>query len=378
MAVAEDVVFGPIPFDVNCTKLKWTPKTIDEIVQVMRRTFESPVSLEEVEPIIGTDHVKKWAIRKEEDIGEFMKAPSMMNEFFAEKVFQFRTPDRFVPRIFEPKKMKILAKGRRLCKFFGEDAVSTRNVEISLKLFDCGHFYMKQTLPGSGASPYWVIYEGTWERTDKGFLLDYLLRYSWQKNQTPKLEFSIEGMIRDFAGTLAWSGEVPETQLNGFVPAIVGEERFCWIEICREPDKVEDTKARFNEDCPDPPSWTDTFTTKEQDTPSDGSGLRQRKSAAASTGSASACKVETPAKKTQPRGPAFSPAPPVSPHPSYDASASSKFGEKPATGMDSSTNIPFVDEEPIWPLYMGLSVFVPMVAYFWWNRWGAAMIQSLV
>lgn len=369
-----DLVYAPILFDVNCTKLKWQPKTVDDIVAVMSRTFESPVDLEEIEPIIGTDHVKKWAIQKDEDIGEFMKAPSMMNEFFAEKVFQFRTPDRFIPRIFEPKKMKILAKGPRLAKYFGEDTVSTRNVEISLKLFACGHFYMKQTLPGSGATPYWVIFEGSWERTDKGLYLDYLLRYSWQKSAKPKMEFTIEGMTKDFGGTLAWSGDVPETQLNGMVPAIVGEDRFCWIEICREPDKVDDGKARFNEDCPDPPSWTNPVPTR--DPRLENEGLRQRRPADGSTGNKPASPPPPP-----PSGPSSSPAAAGGATSATARSSASEAGAfrrstPPASKLPDGTDVNFVDEEPIWPLYMGLSVFVPMVTYFCWQQWGAAMLRA--
>lgn len=49
-----------------------------------------------------------------------------------------------------------------------EDTCSTRTVECSLKLFDCNHFYLKQTLPGSGASPHWTIYEGRWRGCVRG------------------------------------------------------------------------------------------------------------------------------------------------------------------------------------------------------------------
>ena len=27
-------------------------------------------------------------------------------------------------------------------------------------------------------------------------------------------------------------------QLNGYIPSIVGKEPTCWVELCREPDKV--------------------------------------------------------------------------------------------------------------------------------------------
>eukprot|EP00435_Cladocopium_sp_Y103_P049878 s354_g15.t1 len=150
---------------------------------------------------------------------------------------------------FQPKKTKVLVKGKPCGKFFGECEVSTRTVEFSIKLFDCGHFYMKQTLPGSGASPYWVIFEGTWQTTEKGLAFEYLFRYSWQVAKTRLMpEFALEAVPKNHRSRLAWCGEIPEQQLNGSVPAIVGEDPFCWIEICREPDVVERGKARFNEE----------------------------------------------------------------------------------------------------------------------------------
>lgn len=248
-------VKAPYHFEINLTKLKWTPQHVEEIARVVSRSFETNLTLKDIQPIIGTDHVKKWPIREDRDIGEFMKAPSMMNEHFAEKVIKFAIPNGLMPKKWEPKKVKILAKGQRASKFFGEDQVSTRQVELTLKLFDCGHFYMKQTLPGSGASPYWVIFEGRWSHSEKGLKLEYLLRYSWQASRKPDLDFAIEAATEKQDGALAWCGETSETQLNGNVPAIVGEDAFCWIEIYREPDVIDQSKMRLNDECPDPPSW---------------------------------------------------------------------------------------------------------------------------
>merc|ERR1719199_1118435 len=130
---------------------------------------------------------------KDEDIPVFIKEKSMLNEAFAEKVIRFQLPKGVMPKDWKPKKVKILAKGERLAKYFGEDKCGERNVQVSLKLFDCGHFYLKQTLPGSGISPYWTIFEGAWENTEKGLKLTYLIRYTWQDTaRQPKLDLNIE------------------------------------------------------------------------------------------------------------------------------------------------------------------------------------------
>merc|ERR1719229_1689836 len=138
-----------------------------------------------IQPLIGTDHIKEWVLKEDSDIPEFYNAPTMMQEWIAEKLIRVKIPDGCMPKDFVPKKVKILAKGAKIAKFFGEDSCSTRTVECSLKLFDCNHFYMKQTLPGSGASPHWTIFEGRWHATERGLKLEYLLRYNWQLSRKP-------------------------------------------------------------------------------------------------------------------------------------------------------------------------------------------------
>ncbi|CAE8715782.1 unnamed protein product, partial [Polarella glacialis] len=214
--------------------------------------FECPMTFQELR-VIGTDHIEHVVIREDSDIPKFVAIKCKTR--FEEKVIKFRLPERAVPANFTPKKTKVLCKGTRIAKYFGECEVSTRSVEFSIKLFDCGHFYLKQTLPGSGASPYWVIFEGRYERTEKGLALEYLFRYSWQIAKTRLMpEFALEAVPKDHRSRLAWCGEMSEQLLNGTVPSIVGEDPFCWIEICREPDVVGKGKARFNEEGDDVPA----------------------------------------------------------------------------------------------------------------------------
>lgn len=244
-----------INFEINLTKMKWCPKHVSEVPQTISRAFERDIQMEHIQPVIGTDHVKEWILKEDKDIPEFYNAPTMMQEWIAEKVIKVKIPDGIMPKSFVPKKCKILATGEKVAKFFGEDNVSTRTVEASLKIFDCGHFYLKQTLPGSGASPHWTIFEGRWRATERGLKLEYLLRYSWQLSRKPYMEFAIEAVRSDLMTTLAWDGET-EKQLNGNLPAIVGTDDFFWAELVREGDTKGAAKLRWNEDCPEPPSWT--------------------------------------------------------------------------------------------------------------------------
>ncbi|CAE7236527.1 unnamed protein product, partial [Symbiodinium sp. KB8] len=313
-------------FEIDIKKVSWVPTHVEEIAEVASKAFECPMTFEELQEtaygVIGTDHIEKVQINEDSDIPKFVAIKTKTR--FEEKVIKFRLPERAVTPSFQPKKTKALVKGSLCAKFFGECEVSTRSVEFTIKLYDCGHFYMKQTLPGSGASPYWVIFEGRWERTERGLAFEYLFRYAWQVAKTRLMpEFALEAVPKNHRSRLAWCGEMPEQQLNGNVPAIVGEDAFCWIEICREPDKVERGKARFNEEEDDIIPQKDE---KEE--------LRRRpaRSAAPATPSAS----EKPA--------AESPA-------------------ATATTEDSK------DDEPMWPLYAGLGVLLVLLIFFFQLTW---------
>jgi len=317
-----------VDFEIDIKKVSWIPKHVEEIAEVASKAFECPMTFQELQDtaygVIGTDHIEKVQIEQDEDIPKFVAIKTKTR--FEEKVIKFRLPERAVRPEFQPKKTKVLVKGKPCGKFFGECEVSTRTVEFSIKLFDCGHFYMKQTLPGSGASPYWVIFEGTWQPTDRGLAFEYLFRYSWQVAKTRLMpDFALEAVPKNHRSRLAWCGEIPEQQLNGSVPAIVGEEAFCWIEVCREPDVVEKGKARFNESDDDiKPSET-----KAEETT--GTSTARRRGAPAATGGAPSGAAKTDGAGSQ--------------------------GE-------SST-----DEEPMWPLYALLGIFLLILLFFCRSAW---------
>jgi len=369
-------------FEINLTKMKWCPKHVTEVPEVISRAFERDIPRKALEPIIGTDHVKEWILKKDEDIPEFYNAPTMMQEWIAEKVIKVRIPDGLMPKGFQPKKSKILVKGEKIAKFFGEDNVSTRTVENNLKLFDCGHFYMKQTLPGTGASPHWTIFEGTWTPTQRGLRLEYLLRYSWQLSRKPYMDFNIEATRSDLITTLAWEGE-SEKQLNGNLPAIVGTDDFFWAELVRMGECTGTAALRWNEDCPEPPSWSRRSPPEERPRPQPAAEKPAEKQP-------EPVKEEKPQPKAQPvpaprsfeprsfeprsfeprpelreRKPAAAAAAPeaTKPAPSSAGSAAAPAAAPtaappPAAGTKETPLLDEEDTESPTPLYIGLGIFV--------------------
>mmetsp|Transcript_91284 Transcript_91284/g.263409 ORF Transcript_91284/g.263409 Transcript_91284/m.263409 type:complete len:366 (+) Transcript_91284:90-1187(+) len=354
-----------INFEISLTKLKYVPKHLTEIPKIISRAFEREITMKEIQPIIGSDHVKEWVLREDADIPEFYNAPNMMQEWIAEKLIKVKIPDGIIPKDFQPKRVKILATGKKLAKFFGEDSCSTRTVESTLKIFDCNHFYLKQTLPGSGASPHWTIYEGRWHATERGLRLEYLIRYSWQLSRKPAIDFSVEATKSELQTSLAWDGET-EKQLNGNIPAIVGTDDFFWVELVREGDAGE-AKIRWNEDCPEPPSW------KRREKP-------ERSSVAADA------RAEGPEsqRKRPAEGQTSVPAAATPPRSSYPAAAPAAVAPPSASPPKVAPGAPMVtkserkaeqpvaiapDDQSPWPLYVGFSFYVVLASFFLYLYW---------
>lgn len=292
-------------FEFDLKKLKWSPACISDIVNAVSSAFEVEVTLKELE-IFGTDGVNRTRLEKDEDMSTFLNRESMTNE----KLIKLKIPERILSRqAWKPKKTKVLIRGTRIAKFFAEEQVSTRQVELSLKLFDCGHFHLKQTLQGNEAEPYWVIFEGRWRREDRVYRLTFLLRYAW----VPKGEHPIEAARPGQVCSMALCGS-KESQINGSIPAIVGQEPLCWVELCREPDKIENSKIRFNDE--DDVPAADTLAP---------SGLRE-----------------------------------------VDGRGRDQAWN--AHHHDSCENMELGDE-PIWPLVVGLVLFIAVAAVFAWGWW---------
>mmetsp|Transcript_10195 Transcript_10195/g.21585 ORF Transcript_10195/g.21585 Transcript_10195/m.21585 type:complete len:323 (-) Transcript_10195:165-1133(-) len=305
-------------FDFDIKKKEWRPKCVHDLVKEVERAFEAKVSIRELN-VMGTDYMQKQRIVEDEDLTKWLKTESKTYE----KLIKAKVPPRLLPKDWQPKKMMILGKGNLIAKYFGDEEVSTRTVQFTLKILDCGHFRLKQTLPGSGASPYFVIFEGTWERTSKGYQLEFKIRYPFQKARKSEFDLAFEAMPEDHASLLAFCDET-EKQINGNMPCIVGTDAFSWVELVHEHVTENNPKTRFNlEDEDEQPRQ-----------PTDTEAPRQ-----------SAREGDAPSRP--PRSEQASPA---------------TEAEEP--GADE------VDTEPMWPMYVGLVIFLAIVLWFSWSQWG--------
>lgn len=229
-------------FDFDIKKKEWRPKCVDDIVQEVSRSFETQVSPTEL-AITGTDYLQNKKIVTDADLFEWLKTESKTYE----KFIKVKVPTRLLPRKWLPKKQMVLTKSKDniIAKYFGDEEVSTRQVQFTLKILDCGHFRLKQTLQGSGPSPYWVIFEGKWERTPRGFKLEFCIRYPFQKNKRDEFDLAFEAMPDTHDTSLAFTDET-ERQLAGNLPAIVGTDLYSWIELVQEHEVESNPQTRFN------------------------------------------------------------------------------------------------------------------------------------
>jgi len=254
--------------------------------------------------------------------------------------------------------MGILTKGNRIAKYFGEDQVGTRQVETTLKLYDCGHFYMKQTLPGSGATPYQIIFEGRLQENDRGIHLEYLLRYTGQTSKRADLDLSVQVLPPNQETFFAACGECDnKNQLNGLIPAIVGEDEYCRVEVFRDGDVIEKAPARFNEECFEPQPWRE-------------SAAKRKNQASSATASSSTTTAPTMVTAT-------TTAPMPERKKSGTAAAGHEQTEPPGTSRTETYQTPehkeygcqYKDEEPLWPLLVGLGCFILLIGFFGWLNW---------
>mmetsp|Transcript_4937 Transcript_4937/g.14681 ORF Transcript_4937/g.14681 Transcript_4937/m.14681 type:complete len:308 (-) Transcript_4937:86-1009(-) len=298
-------------FDFDIKKKEWRPKCVHDIVKEVGRSFEADLSADEL-LITGTDYVQHKRIRTDADLQSWLKTESKTYE----KFIKVKVPDRLLPKRWQPKKMMVLAKSKDniIAKYFGDEEVSTRQVQFTLKVLDCGHFRLKQTLQGSGPSPYWVIFEGKWARTPRGLRLEFCIRYPFQKHKKEEFDLAFEAMPDTRETSLAFTDET-ERQLAGNVPAIVGTDLLCWIELVQEHETESNPRARFNPE----------------------EGEEDAASAAA------AAAIAEP------------------PPPAGGAVAGTSVGHQP-----------LADEEPLWPMYVGLAMFLALVLVFSWMHWGGS------
>lgn len=294
-------------FDFDVKRKEWRPKHVSDILNELERAFEAKVVLNEL-VIMGTDFMQKKRIITDADLKEWLNTESKTYE----KLIKLKVPPRLMPLDWQPKTNLILGTGSLVAKYYADEEVSERMVQFTMKFLDCGHFRLKQTLPGSGASPFWVIFEGTWTKSDRGYQLEFRIRYPYQKSRKETFDLAFEAMPENHDTFIAFENET-EKQLNGNLPAIVGTEPFCWVELVHEADQENDPGTRFNLEDDEAPKPAP----KEE-------------------------KVEDP-----------------KPAPKRPPATSTQYGDPLAK-----------DEEPNWPTYVGFTFFVLLVSVFSWMHWG--------
>lgn len=232
-----------LEFDLR--KTDWHPASLQDVADQVSHAFESPVTLGEL-PIIGTNHIERTRIWSDDALVNWMRRGSSSQssrESEEERVISVTAPSRVLPVGFRPGEAPILAKGRRTDAFDGDGRADARLVDFQLRIFDCGHFYMKQSLSNSSSSlpPYWVIFEGRWRRSGRGYRL--IFHFKYPRTAARCLDFTIHGLPGRNEASLNYSGD-DEVNLKGFLPTIVGNDATCWAALKRREDKKKQASLR--------------------------------------------------------------------------------------------------------------------------------------
>lgn len=229
---------GPV-LEFNLRRYDWCPKNLQDVVDQASVAFQTQVYLSELQ-ITGVNHFQRTRIWTEEEMEAWLQTETMENDIDpgmdVKRLLRVVLPRRVLPPAFNPGEAPILAKGKRVHAFDGDGRSDTRELDFALRLFDCGHFYMKQSYNSSLASdtPNWYIFEGTWRRSARGFQLTMNFRYPRPRDTAQ--EFIVHGLPGQTSASLNYSGDEEES-LKGFLPTMTNMESSCWAALHRRPDK---------------------------------------------------------------------------------------------------------------------------------------------
>lgn len=235
-----------LEFDLK--KYDWSPGSLQDCADQASLAFQSQVSSEELE-IIGSCQFQRTKIRSDEDLAGWLEAPAQDANPDTEvaKILRVTLPKRVLPMAFNPGEAPILARGKKLHAFDGEGQSDAKAVDFALRFYECGHFYMKQSYSSSHAAdtPNWFVFEGRWNRTARGFRLQFLFRYPRPSHRS--FDFTVHGLPGQSTSSLNFSGDEEET-LKGFLPTMTGSESSCWSSLQRRADKSEALSKKAGED----------------------------------------------------------------------------------------------------------------------------------
>jgi len=222
-----------LQFEVR--KYEWNLNNLEDIVKQVGFTFETVLSLTECE-LTGTNHLEKTGIWTDGDLTAWLESQQ------ENKLLKVRVPRKVLPETFRPGEAPILSHGKVTAAFDGDGRADQRTIDFQLRIFDCGHFYMKQSLrsTNSGMPPNWVIFEGRWRRSERGYRLEIFLRYP--RSSVNCAEFVIHGLPGRNMTSLNFSGD-EELVLKGFLPTVVvtgtAVESTCWAALTRNHDNPD-------------------------------------------------------------------------------------------------------------------------------------------
>lgn len=234
-----------VEFDLR--KYDWWPENVQEIVKHVGDVFDKQLFQHELE-IIGTNHLDRSRIWNDELLQTWIEFEGSR---FSDKVLKITVPPRVLSFDFKPGEVPVLAKGRRIATFDGDGRADMRTQEFSLRIFDCGHFVLKESNQSHRDSPaYWVVFEGRYRRTERGYRLEILIRYP--RIDKRSRDFNIQAIYGGSEASLNFSGN-EERNLKGFLPTIMGNGSSCWAALVRKKEHPRQSKCnRLGDEEKDP------------------------------------------------------------------------------------------------------------------------------
>jgi len=314
----------PDVFQIDVGQSGWRPSGLQALLQELSRAFETKVEPGEVEffgyegtssvgeALSSDEAVQGFCGSKDDTISETDTVDTA-----SARVIKAELPERITSELRRPRKLALLANGRQLAKYNGE--ADGHNLDFSMKIFDCGHFRIKEGSGGGGTSSSsrgaaGVVFEGRWEKAAQGIRLELLLRSAEQparRRPSDTANVTYEAIPPEVRQTSLACVKGSEDHLQGQLP-ILWEASMAQVELHREADMVvKQSQARQVEE-DDDDDWECRQLLKPQ---------------------------------VQRRPP---PRPPPRPKPHRD--------------WDDSWD----SDEPTWPMYLGIFLFIVIFCVFAW------------
>lgn len=186
----------PDVFRIDLGSTGWQPESVVALAEEVSRAFETDLEPSEIQ-FIGRDTSTESTHELADDasVQGFCTVPdegesdqaSVCSR--ASRVVSVDLPQRVLEDLRQPRKVALLATGRQTAKYCGE--VQGFNADLALKIFDCGHFHIKESVGGSSAGLRGSIFEGRWEQDEAGLRLDFLLRYPCQQVRATRRDMQV-------------------------------------------------------------------------------------------------------------------------------------------------------------------------------------------